>query len=79
MGETPPTISQMFDLRQRVALVTGAAMGIGREIAQGLLEVGATVVLTSRKAERAEQAAEQPADDGCRHCGAGRTQCMDPI
>jgi len=39
---------QMFDLKERVALVTGAASGIGRAIALGLDAYGARIVLADR-------------------------------
>jgi pyridoxal 4-dehydrogenase len=44
-------------LENRVAIVTGAAQGIGRAIAQKLDAEGATVVLADLNAEGAEQAA----------------------
>lgn len=59
MREQAPSVNKLFDLDGRLALVTGAAMGIGREIAQGLLEAGARVVCTSRERDRAEQAARE--------------------
>jgi NAD(P)-dependent dehydrogenase (short-subunit alcohol dehydrogenase family) len=41
----------LFDLTGKVAVVTGGARGIGHMIASGLLEAGASVYVTSRKAE----------------------------
>lgn len=45
------------DLSGRSAIVTGGSRGIGLEISRTLLEAGAQVLLTSRSAEAAEQAA----------------------
>ncbi len=53
-----------FTLEGRVALVTGASRGIGRGIALALSEAGAEVVLTSRSAQAAEQAAGELAAPG---------------
>lgn len=44
----------LFDLTGRVALVTGSSRGIGREIARGLADAGALVILHGRDPERLE-------------------------
>lgn len=50
-------------LRGRTALVTGANRGIGKAIAAGLAELGATVLLTVRDRDRGEQARLEILDD----------------
>jgi NAD(P)-dependent dehydrogenase (short-subunit alcohol dehydrogenase family) len=51
-------VKQLFDLSGRVAIVTGGSVGLGRQMAEGLAEMGANLVLCARKLERCEQAAE---------------------
>lgn len=50
----------MVDLRDRVAVVTGASRGVGRGIALGLGEVGATVYVTGRTVEEGSAAVDLP-------------------
>jgi NAD(P)-dependent dehydrogenase (short-subunit alcohol dehydrogenase family) len=50
---------EMFDLRGKVAIVTGGGRGIGREMAEGLAEAGAHIVLCSRRVEQCRKAAEE--------------------
>ena len=49
---------QLFDLTGRVAIVTGGSIGLGRQMAEGLAEMGANVVLCARKKERCVETAE---------------------
>lgn len=58
------TVSQLFDLRGRTALVTGGSRGLGLQMAHALGEAGARIMLTSRKAGDLEQAAAQLQADG---------------
>src|SRR5690349_19268223 len=48
-----------FDLKGRVAIVTGASRGLGTAIAEGLAEQGASVVLSSRKQADLDREAER--------------------
>jgi gluconate 5-dehydrogenase len=45
-----------FDITGNVALVTGSSRGIGRALAEGLVEAGARVVLNGRDADALERA-----------------------
>ena len=44
--------SELFSLKGRVALVTGASSGLGQQFARTLAENGASVALVARRAER---------------------------
>jgi NAD(P)-dependent dehydrogenase (short-subunit alcohol dehydrogenase family) len=49
----------LFDLTGKKAVVTGGTRGIGLMIARGLLQAGATVWVSSRKADACEAAREE--------------------
>ena len=50
------TTKELFDLTGRTALVTGGSRGLGLQIAESLGELGAKVVLSSRKQEDLDEA-----------------------
>ena len=50
-------IRDLFDLTDTVALVTGGSRGLGLQIAEALGEIGASVILTSRKQVDLDEAA----------------------
>ncbi len=54
----------LFSLKGRVALVTGGSRGIGKMIAEGFLEQGAKVYISSRKAGVCDEVAAELSKDG---------------
>lgn len=51
--------SSLFDLTGKIALVTGASKGMGKFMAMGLAEHGASVVISSRKLDQCEATAAE--------------------
>lgn len=61
---TRDRIQELFGLDGKTALVTGGSRGIGVMIAGALLDAGATVFITSRRADACAAAAEELSDRG---------------
>jgi NAD(P)-dependent dehydrogenase (short-subunit alcohol dehydrogenase family) len=61
----------MSNLKNKVAIVTGASRGIGRSIAEVFVREGAQVVICGRKQETLDQAA--------REIGSGLNQSVMPV
>ena len=57
-------MSNLFDLTGKVAIVTGSSRGIGRATAEALAAHGAKVVVSSRKADKCEEVAEEIKNNG---------------
>jgi dehydrogenase/reductase SDR family protein 4 len=51
--------SSLFDLRGKVAIITGSSRGLGLASAKGMAEHGARVVISSRRAEACDAAAAE--------------------
>ncbi len=57
-------IERLFSVEGKVALVTGGSRGIGLMIARGLVEAGARVYISSRKADVCESVSQELSQHG---------------
>ena len=75
--------SHPFDLKGKVALVTGSTMGIGEATARVLAQAGAHVVISSRKAVECERVAAALRDQGLsaegRACNVGKMEDIEAM
>jgi len=62
-------LTARFDLTGKVALVTGATRGLGREIALAFADAGADLVVSSRKTDACEALADEIRRDGSQALG----------
>ena len=66
---TVTKLRQLFDLTGKVALVTGGSRGLGREMAEGLAEAGAALMLLARREQWLGPAIEEMQERGFRCAG----------
>ena len=57
-------VKQLFDLAGKTAIVTGGSRGIGKEMAEGLAEAGANLMLCARRAEWLDETVAEFASKG---------------
>ncbi len=58
------TVCRKFELKDRVAVITGGSRGIGRAVALSFAELGADIVLVSRKMENLKKVEEEISQKG---------------
>jgi len=62
-------MTSLFDLSNRVAIVTGGNDGIGKGMALGMASAGADIVVAARNEEKTAQAVDELQALGVRACG----------
>ena len=56
----------MFNLKGRVAVITGASSGLGKQMAKGFAEAGADIVILARRVEKLEELKNELINTGVR-------------
>ena len=71
----------MFNLKGRVAVITGASSGLGKQMAEGFAKQGADLVLLARRVERLEESKNELEGYGVRvlpiKCDVTSTEDID--
>ncbi len=57
-------MNPIFDLTDKVSIITGASKGIGKEIAEGLASHGSKVIISSRKQDAIDEVANEFKEKG---------------
>ena len=71
----------MFNLKGRVAVITGASSGLGKQMAKGFAEAGADLVILARRIERLEELKQELEQKGVKvlpiKCDVTSTEDID--
>jgi len=62
-------INELFDLSQRIALITGSARGLGFVIARGMAHAGATIILNDVVKDKLDESVKVLRDEGLNAVG----------
>jgi short chain dehydrogenase len=73
-----PDVKPSLSLEGKTASITGASRGIGLAMADGFLDAGANVMLSSRTAEDLAEAMAGPGVRSRNGCGRGRGTTVQP-
>ncbi len=77
------SMSNIFNLSGKVAIVTGASKGIGASIAKGLAEHGAKVIISSRSQEAVDEVAKDLTSKGLEAkgiaCHVGKREALENL
>ena len=73
-------VKKLFELSGRTALVTGGSRGLGLQIAEALIEMGAKVAITARKKDELDAARKHlGASASAFVCDIGRREAIPPL
>src|SRR5215211_587606 len=62
-------VKELFDLTGKTAIVTGGSRGIGKEMAEGLAEAGASLMLCARRQEWLDETVNEFSERGLKVAG----------
>jgi len=74
------SVKQLLDLSGKTALVTGGSRGLGLQMAEALVEMGARVAITARKKDELDGAVASLGKNSFSHvCDIGKREAIAPM
>jgi gluconate 5-dehydrogenase len=77
------SVKQLFDLKNKIALITGGSRGLGLQMAEALGEMGARIAITARKKDELDEAVSRLKQSGIEArayvCDIGKREQVAPL